>query len=193
MFIFTCLGLWSPCELNGFTAIWEKHTSVVLYFTTWFLLVLIRIPQTHHGCCSVRFPRCGCPGHSTPWPGNGILGHTPWCHLGPSCLAGPPCGLPQVGRSQTSCPPAGRCICCTGNTGSRSGGISGCFYSDHAFCFFLQWNIIFYVHIYLLNETLNLQVIIAGMRFYHFKKNKQFRNILKWTQIFSYILLQRWI
>lgn len=95
---------------------------------------------THHDCYSERSPLSDYLGHSTPWPGTDILGHILWCHLGPSCLAVPPCGHPQVGHSQTSYPQVGRCICYRGSTGSRWGDISGCFCTDPASCSSLQEN-----------------------------------------------------
>lgn len=94
--------------------------------------------MTHHGCCSESSPQCGCPGRSRPWLGSGILGHTPWYHLGPSSPVGPPRGRPLAGCSPTSCPLVGRCICCTGNTGSRSEDTSDGFYTGRAFCSYLQ-------------------------------------------------------
>lgn len=104
---------------------------------------------THHGCYSERSPLPGCPGHSTPWLGNDNPDHTPWCPLGPSCPADPPCGCLQEGCSLTSCPQAVHCICYMGSTESHSVDTSGGFYTAHAFCFCLkkkQKNICKYWH-----------------------------------------------
>lgn len=96
------------------------------------------VENTHRGCYSEKSPLCGCPGRNTPWTDNDILGHTLWCHPGPSCPADSPHGRPQVGHSLTSCPQAGRCICYMGSTGSHWVDTADGSYTGPTFCFSLH-------------------------------------------------------